>query len=126
MEYKFDNPLFLTLYCKNYQGDEPNLSQLYDRILAKADQNLQCSLPDVFKNNGYTEYDRIVYNLIICICSWIVKNGNKYIDKESLIELSFWKEYGLPLQPIIRELEREKILYSYPYLDKELYYLAYD
>lgn len=126
LEYKFDNPLFLTLYCKNYQGDEPNLPQLYDRILAKADQNLQCSLPDVFKNNGYTEYDRIVYNLIICICSWIVKNGNKYIDKENLIELSYWKEYGLPLQPIIRELEREKILYSYPYLDKELYFLAYD
>lgn len=126
LEYKFDNPFFLTLYCKNYQGDEPNLPQLYDRILAKADQNLQCSLPDVFKNNGYTEYDRIVYNLIICICSWIVKNGNKYIDKESLIELSFWKEYRLPLQPIIRELEREKILYSYLYLDKEFYFLAYD
>ncbi len=39
-----DNPLFLTPYCKTYQGDEVELPVLYERLLEKANDKLHMKL----------------------------------------------------------------------------------
>lgn len=47
------NPLFLTLYCKTYQGDEVDLHTLYERLLQKANEQLFALQAPYLELQGY-------------------------------------------------------------------------
>ena len=47
-----ENPLFLTLYCKTYRGDEAELPVLYDRLLENANDKLHIKLARPIETAG--------------------------------------------------------------------------
>ena len=58
------NPLFLTLYCKTYQGDEAELPVLYERILKNANNKVHMNLKKAIESAGYDETENLFFPVI--------------------------------------------------------------
>ena len=114
---EMSNPLFLTLYCKTYNGEEVSLPTLYERLILKANNNVLSALK--MESKGYSEGDNILRPLISQIASKMVEVNHRAIT-------SFWDEYRIEPAPFIRQLEKENILYCYADKNIEYYYFAYD
>ena len=55
--YEMSNPLFLTLYCKTYNGEDVSLPILYDRVIEHANSNISRVLRVELRQKGYAEDD---------------------------------------------------------------------
>ena len=124
--YEMSNPLFLTLYCKTYNGEEVSLSTLYDRIVKYANDNISRALRVELRGKGYTENDDILSPLVMEIAEWLVLQEERFISRKDLAQLSYWKEYGLTVAPFVRHLVREHILHESIFEGKEKLYFAFD
>lgn len=120
------NPLFLTLYCKTYQGDEVDLPTLYERILEYANTNIHKTLRAHLSSAGYENNENLVKPIINAIAELILYKGKKIFSKQEVTEMSIWKELGLNAIPFINQLMKENILHSYIYDEKERLYFSYD
>ena len=123
---RIDNPLFLTLYCKTYQGDEVGLQVLYDRLLEKANDKIYDSLEDTLRVAGFEASDNLVLMIVDAISKEILANGNRRFEKKELEKMSIWHELNLSARPVIRRLIQENILHGYESDEKEYLYFAYD
>lgn len=121
---EMSNPLFLTLYCKTYNGEEISLPGLYERIIEKANRNIFIALN--LHSLGYSEGDDILKPLISQIADHMVTDGHRAIAKKDLVHLDFWREYGIVAAPFINQLIKEEILHCHANEDTEYYYFAYD
>ena len=121
---EMSNPLFLTLYCKTYSGDEASLPSLYERLIEKANKNIFVALN--LRSRGYSEGDDILRPLISQMASKMVTNNLRAITKEELVHLEFWDEYGIVAAPFINQLVREEILHNFADENLEYYFFAYD
>ena len=74
------NPLFLTLYCKTYQGDEVDLPILYERILEKANEKFA----KVIEKTGYDPSYNIVLPVIEAISKQTLFTGKRHFEKSEL------------------------------------------
>jgi len=124
--YEMYNPLFLTLYCKTYNGDEVSLPALYDRLIEHANKKIYKSLEQTLSKSGYSEGDSFLKPLIYQIAGLIVETEKRYIEKSALLKLSYWTEYGLTPAVIINHLAKEDILCENISDGKEIYYFVYD
>lgn len=124
--YEMSNPLFLTLYCKTYNGEEVNLPTLYERLLEKANIDIYHAHESELKSKGYSETDDLLKPLIVQIASYLVKNDERSISKTELVNLGFWAEYGLTPVPFIYSLIKENILHDTTFNDVERLYFSYD
>lgn len=124
--YEMSNPLFLTLYCKTYNGEEVSLPILYDRVIEHANGNISQVLREELRQKGYTEDDNILSPLIIEIAKWLVSHNDRTIPQKDLAQLNFWTEYGLSAVPFVRHLVREHILHDSIFEDVETLYFAFD
>ena len=127
MEYfgmETSNPLFLTLYCKTYNGEEVSLPVLYERMIKKVSDNIYGSLK--LYEKGFSERDDIIGPFIDQICENMVLNNRRYILKTDLKQISYWTEYGIPVAPFINHLVKEGLLHNYIYKNSEYYYFAFD
>ena len=120
------NPLFLTMYCKTYNGEEVSLPALFERVLLQANRNIYKAFQETFIKKGYNEDDNILGELINEISTHLIVKERKYITKRELAQLSFWQDYGIDPAPYINQLTKEKILYNWPYQEEESYYFSYD
>lgn len=118
------NPLFLTLYCKTYNGEEVSLPSLYERLIEKANSNIFYALN--LRSQGYCDNDDILSPLVSQIANCIVKGGRRVITKEELTHLDFWGEHGIAVVPFVNQLIKEEILHCHANEDAEYYYFAYD
>lgn len=121
---EMSNPLFLTLYCKTYSGDEASLPSLYERLIEKANKNIFVALN--LHSRGYSEGDDILRPLISQMASKMVTNNRRAITKAELVHLEFWDEYGIVAAPFINQLVREEILHNFADENIEYYFFAYD
>lgn len=121
---EMSNPLFLTLYCKTYNGEEVSLPTLYERLIKKANNNVLAALN--MYSNGYMEGDDILRPLISQMASKMVEVDRRAIKTTELLRLSFWDDYRINPAPFIRQLVKENILYSYADGNNEYYFFAYD
>ncbi len=124
--YEMSNPLFLTLYCKTYNGEEVNLPTLYERLLEKANVNIYHAHQSELKNKGYSETDDLLRPLIVQIAEYLVKNNERSISKAELSKLGFWTEYGLTPAPFISSLVKENVLHDTTFDNVERMYFSYD
>lgn len=124
--YEMTNPLFLTLYCKTYNGEEVSLPILYNRLIENANANIYRSLNKYLEENGYSENDIFLEDLITEIAEWFIFHNKKFISKKELVSLNFWKEYNLNAIPIIHRLEKEHILCESVWDEVERFYFSYD
>lgn len=124
--YEMSNPLFLTLYCKTYNGEEVSLPTLYDRVIEHANGNIYRALEKELRQKGYTEDDDVLSPLIIEIAEWLVSHDERSITKKNLSQLGFWTHYGLNAVPFVRQLVREHILHDSIFKEEETLYFAFD
>lgn len=124
--YEMSNPLFLTLYCKTYNGEEVSLPILYDRVIEHANSNISRVLRVELRQKGYIEDDDILSPLIMEIAEWLVSHDERSISQKDLAQLSFWTEYGLNVMQFVRHLIKENILHDSIFEEKEKLYFAFD
>ena len=113
--YEMSNPLFLTLYCKTYDGEEVSLPALYEKVLKRANKNMYQILGEELRQKGYIEEDDILCPLIMEIAEWLIVHDERSISQKELVRLEFWTEHGLSAVPFIRQLIREHTV-SYTHL----------
>lgn len=121
-----DNPLFLTLYCRTYQGDEVGLPMLYDRLLEQANDKIYAKLEDALSSAGYDSSDNLVSTIVETIAKEILVSGNRHFEKNYVEAMSLWKSLGITARPFISQLIKENILQSYESDGKEYICFAYD
>lgn len=124
--YEMSNPLFLTLYCKTYNGEEVSLPTLYERLIEHANANIYKTMEKELNGKGYSEGDDILKPLISEIAATLVSQNERFISHRNLCKLEFWSEYGFTPAPFIKQLIKENILHNSIFDDEEKYYFAYD
>lgn len=124
--YEMSNPLFLTLYCKTYNGEEVSLPTLYERLIEKANANIYSAHEEDLRRRGYSANDELLRPLIGQIAEYLVTHDEHSISKSELSKLSFWAEYGLTPPPYITCLVKENILRDSTFDNVEKLYFAYD
>ena len=124
--YEMSNPLFLTLYCKTYNGEEISLPTLYERLLKHANINIYKAMEKELNGKGYSEDDDILKPLINEIALVLVSHNERSISHRDIVKLDFWSEYGFSPAPFIKQLIREHILHNSIFEDKERFYFTYD
>lgn len=124
--YEMSNPLFLTLYCKTYNGEEVALPTLYDRVVEHANSNISQFLRAELRQKGYSEDDDILSPLITEIAEWLVSHDKSSISQKDLAQLNFWAEFGLNAASFVRHLVKEHILHDSNFEGVETLYFAFD
>lgn len=107
-----DNPLFLTLFCKTYDGNLVGLNDLYDRLLEKANDSLFNSQKNYLRNCGYTNSENLVELVINAFSKELLSEGKFLLEKSKVLDLYVWKGYGLNPQPFINHLIKEGIFHD--------------
>ena len=121
-----DNPLFLTLYCKTYQGDEVELPVLYERLLEKANDKLHIKLAKAIETAGYNQSDNIVLPIVEAISKQTLLTGKRHFEKSEIESMPIWNSLGLVARPFITQLIQENILHDYEADGKNYVYFSFD
>lgn len=121
LQAEMTNPLFLTLFCKYYTGENFDMFTLFDQLINRADEEAQ-------KAVGITVYVPILQHLVEELAEIRLAKENWDITKSELFGLHFWDTYGLSSQkiPFIAALERSGFLNSIVVAGTESYYLGYN
>lgn len=120
------NPLFLTLYCKTYQGDEVELPVLYERLLEKANEKLHMKLAKAIETAGYDQSDNLVIPIVEAISKQTLLTGKRHFEKSEIESLGIWNSLGLVARPFITQLIKENILHDYESDGKNYVYFSFD
>lgn len=120
------NPLFLTLYCKTYQGDEVELPVLYERLLEKANEKLHIKLAKAIETAGYDQSDNIVLPIVEAISEQTLLTGKRHFEKSEIESMPIWNSLGLVARPFITQLIQENILHDYVVDGKNYVYFSFD
>ena len=121
-----DNPLFLTLYCKTYRGDEVGLPVLYERLLEKANEKLHKNLAKAIEPAGYDQSCDIVSPIVKAISELTLRTGKRRFEKSEIENMDIWNSWGLRARAVITQLIRENILGDYVSNGKNYVYFLYD
>lgn len=141
--YEMSNPLFLTLYCKTYNGEEVSLPILYDRVIEHANSNISRTLRVELRQKGYTEDDnnRIVQliqmydkgekleisnekqiDLLLTLFGWILTSSNRWLrDYTSKAMIEILKEHFHLCQIILAKFKKV----NDPYIIQRLYGIVF-
>lgn len=120
------NPLFLTLYCKTYNGNVVGLNRLYDRLLDKANDSLFNRQKYYLRKSGYNNSEKLVEPVINAFSRELLLKNKYLLDKEEVLDLHVWKEYGLDPPPFIEHLIQEGILHDFLLLGKSYIGFSFD
>ncbi|WP_076648268.1 NACHT domain-containing protein [Latilactobacillus sakei] len=88
LQSEMTNPLFLTMFCKAYDGHDFDMYQILDRFLKNSDIEAQ-------KNAGLQGDSKILNALITEIANFHLKNQTYIISQHELLDLEFWNRFGL-------------------------------
>lgn len=121
LQAEMTNPLFLTLFCKYYTGENFDMFTLFDRLINRADEEAQ-------KAVGNAYFTPILHDMVEELAEIRLSKENWDITKPEIFTLHFWDTYGLSTQKIhyIAALERSGFLNSIIVSDTESYYLGYN
>ena len=121
LQAEMTNPLFLTLFCKHYTGENFDMFTLFDRLINRADEEAQ-------KAVGIAVFVPILQHLVEELAEIRLAKENWNITKPELFGLHFWDTYGLSSQKIlfIAALERSGLLNNIIASDTESYYFGYN
>ncbi len=124
--YEITNPLFLTLYCKTYEGDEVSLPVLYDRLLKHANRNIHRSMKIALQRLGYSGTEDLLTPFVEELTNYYIENDCRSITKKELIGFQYWKDTGIACAPFVSQLKQENIIYDNAYRTGEYLFFAYD
>ena len=69
------NPLFLTLFCKNYSGENFDMLTLFERLMERADREAQKAI-------GITEPLDVLFDLVEEIVDLCLQKGTYSITQK--------------------------------------------
>lgn len=124
--YEITNPLFLTLYCETYNGEEVDLPTVYERLLADLNDQLWKSLSQKLRSAGYLPGYDLIRPLVLQFASRLSDNHERSMTREEFWELPYWKEYDLTAPAVVPVLRNEHFLYQSVVGEIERYYFSYD
>ena len=111
------NPLFLTWFCDNYNGEEQGLITLINNVLEHADY-------EGSKNIGLSEATGMLKMLLYEMLD-ILETG--ILTKQVVLGLNAWNTYGVNNKvQYLNAIERAGILTSYIRNQEELYYIGFN
>lgn len=122
---ELSNPLFLSLYCKTYDGKNVSLPVLYERIIKDVNNNIYRANKK-FSENGFIESDRVLEYFVKDLAEYFVKHNKKFITRKELLDLKFWDMYKLSPRLFINNLIRESILNESQINGNEIIYFSFD
>lgn len=129
MEYfsfEMSNPLFLTLYCKTYNGEEVGLPDLYERIIEQANNKIFETHGSMLLEKGYSYGYKLIQPLVNELASLMNQKNERSVSKDDLCGLRYWTEHGLTPVPMISLLVKEHLLHDSFYDEEERFFFAYD
>jgi len=124
--YDVTNPLFLTLYCETYTGDDVDIPSLYDKFIEHINKRGFETLGNELREAGYSEDDNLVKKLVDEISRYYVDNKKTFLTHDEIVNLSFWTEVGISPHAFILLLVREGFLHDYCNSSSEYYYFEFD
>lgn len=121
LQAEMTNPLFLTLFCKYYTGENFDMFTLFNQLIIRADEEAQ-------KAVGNIDFVPVMQYLVEELAEIRLSKENWNITKSELFHLNFWDTYGLSANkiPFIAALERSGFLNNVIIADTESYYLGYN
>lgn len=121
LQAEMTNPLFLTLYCKNYTGENFDMYSLFDRLIANADREAQEAV-------GLDGTVPLLRHLIDEIAKIRLASNSIQLSQAELFDLGFWGRYGLSGNKLqfVASLIRSGFLIETPYEDTVWYSLGYN
>lgn len=121
IQSEMTNPLFLTMFCKGYDGNEFDLYHILEKFLEASDIEAQ-------KNIGFLTNNRILSKLLKEITDFHLTNGVHEISEDKLLELNFWNHYGINAKklPYLSSLTKSGILLSFMSDGQEMYRFGYN
>lgn len=126
ISYELTNPLFLLLFCKNYEKEYEgnnffNIYMLFEKLINETNNEL-------LKENNILINKNILLNLIYEIIKIQISKKENSISQEDLLRLEFWETFGLNSNKIntIRIIEKSGLLNTFTTKNEERYYLGYN
>ena len=121
LQTEMTNPLFLTLFCKNYTGENFSIFSLFKELIKKADSEAQTAA-------GISDSIHLLEALIEEMASFRLRSNSLIISQSELFSFSFWDRYGLSNRkiPYIASLQKSGLLIGAVYDEEETYYLGYN
>lgn len=115
------NPLFLSLFCKTYSGENFDIYTLFEKLIEKSDMEAQKAI-------GIQGSMPILHHLINEIAESRLSTGYLQLNQSDLFKYEFWDRYGLTHKKLeyISSLERSGLLIAMPFKNTESYYLGYN
>ena len=118
------NPLFLSLYCKTFNGEEASLPELYERLLVSANEKIFNALK--LHEKGYSVTDGIVRQFIMQMARFMFQRGFRFVLRKDLASFPFWTEFGIAPQLLIHQLQKEGLILNYVGNEGEFYFFSFD
>lgn len=121
LQTEMTNPLFLSLFCKTYTGENFDIYTLFEKLIEKA----EIEALNTINMSGAVS---VLHYLIKEIAEVRLSTGYLLISQADLFNFKFWDTYGLSNKKLeyISSLERSGLLIAMPYGDTESYYLGYN
>ena len=120
-QHELTNPLFLTLFCKTYSGQDFDVGTLFGEIIRRADMEAQ-------KAVGWPCSSVVLEHLINELAEYFLSQNTRSINKKDLLELDFWNTYGLTSNKtlFLSALVSTGLFIISVYNRTEVYFLAYN
>ena len=121
LQAEMTNPLFLTLFCKTYTGENFDMFSLFKKLIDNADLEAQTAA-------GIQDPMPLLEALIDEMAEFRLKTNTLTISQTNLFDFEFWNRYGLANKKIsyVAALEKAGLLIGTVYGDDETYYLGYN
>ena len=121
LQYEMANPLFLTLFCETYDGSLVDIETIIDRIIDKADQDVQNSI-------GLDGNTQLLKHLLKEFAKKRIASNRHGVKKEDVLKLQFWDLYGISQIKLsyLTGLCRFGIISEYAIQDDEYYSISYN
>lgn len=123
IQKRMQNPLFLTIFCKTFKESHKCLSfpKVFEEFIRQAND-------EVKEIVGIDLEGDIVFDFLKKVVGKSIEKGKRYLDRESILSLDFWNEYGIVdgKTKFLSSVVRSGVLNDFLEDGKEFYDLGYD
>lgn len=121
-----DNPLFLTLYCETYEGNDADLLTMYDRYLEKADDKMFSKYEVMLESAGHDSSSNLVSKVVAAISEEIINTGKKQFARKEIENLPIWKKLNINCTEFINGLIDEHVFIENYYNESKYLQFTFD
>jgi len=121
LQHEMTNPLFLTLFCKSYSGEDYDLFTLFDEMIKRVGYEIQEAIGVEGLVNSFR-------NIVDALVQFMAEADISLIPKNEVLNLSFWETYGLSnsKMPFLSALEKSGIIISFNFSGSDKYSFGYN